>query len=143
MIRWPFLAMTMSHTVAPGTVAQAGPGGQTRPREGVTPEGAESCRLTCRRCRSPISVSLHFLSACGSCAHSRWICGAALRVDTLPDKSRRVSLHPRSLRRESTKGLPGPKYIQRCVIVSVSDESTGVTGVGTNGQAFLHPFATR
>jgi len=52
------------------------------------------------------------------------------------------SLHPRSLRHESTKGLTGPKHVSSRVFLAVYDPATGRAEVGANRYGLLDSLTT-
>src|SRR5262245_41330537 len=52
------------------------------------------------------------------------------------------SLHPRSLGRESPKGLPGPTQVSSRVFIAVEYQSTGVADRGTYRETFPHQCPT-
>src|SRR6185437_4535104 len=99
-------------------------------------------------------------------SHGRWVSGigrlpirassrtasvalaAPIRVNlrqilTLPTpQGGGCSVLPRSYRRESPKGLPGPLNVACCVLVSIEYETTGRADMSTHRQALGHVLST-
>src|SRR5690242_3701452 len=64
-------------------------------------------------------------------------------VDTPPGlKPRGFSVRPRSYRRESPKGLPGPLDIPGRVLVPIENKPAGHTDMGAHAQALGHARST-